>query len=324
MNTKDVGSFIAELRKEEGLTQKQLAENLGVTDKAVSKWETGKCYPDIEMIEKLSLMFNISINEILSGEKIQPEKIQENADKNIVQAMKNTKKVKRKGQIIILILGIISFLVGMFSLYQAFNSQEHEHISLEMYSTTSSSLFNEISAAIYKEFYISSETICTDSYIRYDSNGDITYIDMQLWDRDTFKEVSIKYWLSDETSLPQTSITMHQRKEDLNVDGIHFNKYINFLSTKNIGTVVEKSGNTTENGYWINNDSYMYKTIEENSSYGILPDNYSYLYIDGNIIPFTNANQIEGKVFEIAVCVNSENDEENTMTGSCALINFPR
>lgn len=323
MNTIDVGNFIAELRKEKGLTQRQLAENLGVTDKAVSKWETGKCYPDIEMIEKLSVLFETSINEILSGEKIKPEKIQENADKNIVQAMKNTKKVKRKGQIIILVLGIISFIAGMFSLYQAINSQENEHISLNLYSTNSSSVFNEISAAIYKEFYISSETVCTDSCIRYDGNGDITYIDMRLWDSDTFKEVSIKYWLHDETSLPQTSISTRQMKEDLNEDGIHFNKYINFLATKNIGTVVEKSGNSTENGYWVNNDNYMYKTIEENSSYGILPENYSYLYIDGNIIPFTNANQIEGKVFEIAVCVNSENDE-SAMTGSCALINFPR
>jgi|GEM_PF-5709982 len=324
MNTIDVGKFITKMRKEKELTQKQLAENLGVTDKAVSKWETGKCYPDIETIEKLSLFFNVSINEILSGQKIHPENIQEKADKNIVQAMKNTKKIKRKGQIVILILGIITLISGIYSLHQAIKSQDYEHISLEMYSANSSSVFNEISTAIYKEFYISSETVCTDSYIRYDENDEITYIDMKLWDKHTFKEVSIKYWLSDENHLPQTSITMYQNNKDLNVDGIHFNKYINFLSTKNIGRIVEKSGKTTEYGYWINNDSYMYKTIEENSNYGILPDNYSYLYIDGEIIPFINANQIEGKVFEIAVCVNNENNDENTVTGSCALINFPR
>lgn len=324
MNTVEVGRFIAELRKEKELTQKQLAENLGVTDKAVSKWETGKCYPDIETIEKLSIIFDVSINEILSGKKINPENIQENADKNIVLALKNTKRVKQKGQIIILILGIISFIFGVISLIQVLNSEDYDHISLEMYSTNNSSVFNEISSAIYKEFYISSETVCTESYIRYDSSGDITYIDMKLWDKHTFKEVSIKYWLSDENSLPQVSITMYQNNKDLNIDGIHFNKYINFLSTKNIGKIVEKSGNTTEYGYWINNDSYMYKTIEENSNYGILPNNYSYIYIDGEIVPFTNANQTEGKVFEIAVCVDTVNTDENTITGSCALINFPR
>lgn len=147
---------------------------------------------------------------------------------------------------------------------------------------------------------------------------------MNLWDKHTFKEVSIKYWLSDKKSLPQVSITMYQNNKDLNIDGIHFNKYIAFLSQNNIGSIVKKSGNTTEYGYWINNDNYMYKTIEDNDNYGILPDNYCYLYIDGEIIPFTNANQIEGKVFEIAVCVNAENDNENTLTGSCALINIPR
>ena len=64
MNRFDVGRFIAQLRKENGLTQKELAEKLNVTDKAFSKWETGKCYPDIETIEKISHLFEISINEM--------------------------------------------------------------------------------------------------------------------------------------------------------------------------------------------------------------------------------------------------------------------
>ena len=65
-----VGKFISEQRKSKGLTQKELAEQLNVTDKAVSKWETGKGYPDIEILEKLSEIFCVSINDILSGEKI--------------------------------------------------------------------------------------------------------------------------------------------------------------------------------------------------------------------------------------------------------------
>lgn len=54
---------------------------LHVTDKAVSKWETGKCYPDIEMIEKLSGIFEVSIHEILSGKRIEPENQIEEAEK---------------------------------------------------------------------------------------------------------------------------------------------------------------------------------------------------------------------------------------------------
>ncbi len=324
MNTIDVGRFIATLRKEKGMTQKDLAEKLGVTDKAVSKWETGKCYPDIEIIEKISNLFNISINEILNGEKILPEKIQEEADKTIIQVIKNNKKEKNKGRIIALLLSIITLVSGFFALYQAINSPENEHISLQLYSKNSSSVFNELSAAIYKEFFISSDTVCTDSYIRYDQTGEVNYIDMCLWDSDTFKEISVKYWLHDEKGIPQTSITMRQNEEDLNVDGIDFDKYINFLATEDIGKIVEISGNTTDFGYAINNDSYMWKTIKETDTYGILPENYSYLYINGDIVPFTNASQIKGKVFEIAVLTEGQISGENECQSSCAIINIPR
>ncbi len=324
MNTIDVGKFICELRKEKGLTQKELAKNLNVTDKAVSKWETGKCYPDIEMLEKISTLFNVSINEILSGEKIQPEKIQEQADKNIIQVIKKSNKEKSKGQIIALILSIITFISGFYALYQSFTTKKNQHISIQTYSQNPTAVFNELSAAIYKEFQISTYTVCTDSHIVYDKDGNVTDIYMLLWDSHTFKEISVRYWLHDITGTPQTSITLSQKDFDLNIDGIHFNKYINLLSTENIGRVVELSGNTTDYGYSLHNDSYMWKTVEENDNYGILPYNYSFLYKDGDIIPFTNASQIEGKLFEIAVLINEVSENENQLQGSCALINIPR
>lgn len=238
--------------------------------------------------------------------------------------MKNSKKEKHKGQIIALILSIIVLVSGLYAIYQSINSPKSEHISLQMYSKNSNGVFNEISAAIYKEFYISSNTVCTDSFVKYDKNGKVTYIDMLLWDRDSFKEISVKYWLHDEKGTPQTSITMIQKDNDLNIDGILFNKYINFLSTEDIGKIVKISGSTTDFGYAINNNSSMWKTIEENDTYEIGPENYSYLYKNGDIVSFTNANQIEGKLFEVAVLDNIENDTENSLQGSCAIINIPR
>ena len=70
MNTYITGSVIKKLREEKGITQLQLAEELGVTDKAVSKWETGKGFPDITLIESLSQSLGVSVMELLSGEAV--------------------------------------------------------------------------------------------------------------------------------------------------------------------------------------------------------------------------------------------------------------
>lgn len=83
-----IGRFIASLRKEAGMTQEVLGVKLGVTNKTISRWETGKYMPDIEMIKLLSEVFSVSINEILSGERLNGADFRREADKNILIASK--------------------------------------------------------------------------------------------------------------------------------------------------------------------------------------------------------------------------------------------
>ena len=71
MDCTSVGNFIAELRKEKGPTQAELAERVGVTGGAVSKWERGLCYPDIETVVRLAEVLDLSVGEILAGQRIQ-------------------------------------------------------------------------------------------------------------------------------------------------------------------------------------------------------------------------------------------------------------
>ena len=68
-----IGKFIAQCRKDRGMTQMQLAEKLGITDRAVSKWETGKSMPDVAIITDLCRELGISLNDLLSGEVISSE-----------------------------------------------------------------------------------------------------------------------------------------------------------------------------------------------------------------------------------------------------------
>lgn len=83
MDTRKVGMFLAELRKQNKMTQEQLGEKIGVTNKTVSRWETGTYMPPIEMLEVLSDLYDISINEIITGEKLSETEYKQKAEENI-------------------------------------------------------------------------------------------------------------------------------------------------------------------------------------------------------------------------------------------------
>ena len=118
MTTQKCGEFIASLRKEKKLTQKELADKLNVTDKAISRWETGKGYPDVESLQNLSAFFCVSINELLAGEKAEIKSIEEIAEENILTAIteceknKKTKKTTIILSIIVALILIIPLLKG--------------------------------------------------------------------------------------------------------------------------------------------------------------------------------------------------------------------
>ena len=67
MNQEKIGRFISELRKEKGMTQSKMAEQLGITDRAISKWETGKSMPDSSIMLELCDLLSINVNELLKA-----------------------------------------------------------------------------------------------------------------------------------------------------------------------------------------------------------------------------------------------------------------
>ena len=96
MTSKECGNFIAELRKENELTQKDLAAKINVSDKAVSRWETGKGYPDVTSLVSLSEYFDVSVNELLAGKRLTVENIRETADENLISVFEQVQKNKKQ------------------------------------------------------------------------------------------------------------------------------------------------------------------------------------------------------------------------------------
>ena len=96
MNQERIGKFISELRKEKSMTQDQLAEKLGVTDKSISRWENGKTMPDLSMLTILSRELNVEISELLNGRRMDKEELEKLRDtiNNIIEYSNEEKKVK--------------------------------------------------------------------------------------------------------------------------------------------------------------------------------------------------------------------------------------
>lgn len=109
-----IGKFIASKRKEQGLTQLQLAEKLGITDRAVSKWETGKSLPDASLMPELCKLLKITINDLLCGEVVSVENYNEKAEKALLEMVKKEEMQNKKLMMYENIIGLgstLSFLI---------------------------------------------------------------------------------------------------------------------------------------------------------------------------------------------------------------------
>ena len=117
MNQVKIGKFIASKRKEQGLTQLQLAEKLGITDRAVSKWETGKSLPDASLMPELCKLLKITINDLLCGEVVSVENYNEKAEKALLEMVKKEELQNKKLMMYENVIGFgstISFLIQVF------------------------------------------------------------------------------------------------------------------------------------------------------------------------------------------------------------------
>ena len=117
MNQEKIGKFIAECRKMKKMTQQDLAEKLGVTDRAISNWENGKNMPDLSLFKPLCKELEISINDLISGEKVIEKEYQEKLEENIIKAIDYTnKKIEKRNNvtgILLIIFGVLTAVTAV-------------------------------------------------------------------------------------------------------------------------------------------------------------------------------------------------------------------
>ena len=106
-----IGKFIAECRKGKGLTQMQLAEKMNITDRAVSKWETGRAIPDASIMLELCNILGITVNDLLSGEIVTVDNYNKNLEKNLLEMVKAKEEADRKMLRLEIVIGVLSVVV---------------------------------------------------------------------------------------------------------------------------------------------------------------------------------------------------------------------
>ena len=111
MDQEKIGKFIAKCRKAKKITQSELAEQLGVTNRSVSNWENGKNMPDLSLFKPLCEILEITINELLSGEKLKKEEYQEKFEENFISVLSNVNEKNTKLKKILILLPLIFILI---------------------------------------------------------------------------------------------------------------------------------------------------------------------------------------------------------------------
>lgn len=192
MNQEKIGKFIARCRKDKNLTQEQLANKLGISDRAISKWENGKCLMDISFLKPLSEILGVSVVEILNGEKIVDENIYSKTEEvtlnTLDYAKSEIKKNKLKSIIAILTMLVVLFVI-VFVIYKCILLSKYNVEPVDNYEKFVENLEIKNTIKVYKKT-INDKDYLVESDIKLRNDfADYTRID---------ENISIKYYLYDD------------------------------------------------------------------------------------------------------------------------------
>ncbi len=300
MNTQKVGDFIHKERKKMNLTQKQLADMLNITDKAVSRWETGKGYPDIEMLVKLSDTFNVSVNELLNGERVAQENISKVADEQIVTAYKKEKNTKTKSKIIISIILVLSIIFCcIFSNVISNNLKREETILSKVNSTNLIELTNELEIILNDKhnlqlYDVFIEVICSNYQVVIDKENNVKLFEIGLVDLYN----RIEYFIEYNTQNKEWMIIENKIQNTKEHSGTPFNSIFEILVSIDFVKLCEKHYP----------DDWIYDNIMIDSGISYIfsgkDASYfgnSYLFEDGKLQLITNTKTLKGTYYTIII-----------------------
>ena len=302
MNENKTGAFISTLRKEKELTQAQLAEKLNVTDKAISRWETGKGMPDSSLLVPLANILGITVNELLTGEKIPEETFTQKSEDNLVVAVQRTETAVKKGKTvkIFLIVAVIFCVFSISFLIKTVIDKQNTVTYVGDFGTKNRIAVTELLIDLdSRNSYFSENTVCTDIDIRLDADGNFKSAEIKMNDESMHEYISLVL-LSPSEQPEQLSYIINKKYSYYSTeDGILYSDLCDFLKNEDF---IESAKNYSEiekyDEIYITGMSTLYFNFDGNGNTGFATQ---HLFANDELKKVNNDYDMNGKYYEIGV-----------------------
>lgn len=302
MNENKTGAFISTLRKEKELTQAQLAEKLNVTDKAISRWETGKGMPDSSLLVPLANILGITVNELLTGEKIPEETFTQKSEDNLVVAVQRTETAVKKGKTVkfFLIVAVIFCVFSISFLIKTVIDKQNTVTYIGDFGTKNRIAVTELLIDLdSRNSYFSENTVCTDIDIRLDAEGNFKHAEIKMNDESLHEYINLVLLSPSEQPEQLSYIITKKYSYYSTEDGILYSDLCDFLKTEEF---IESAKNYSEieifDEFYITGMSTLYFNFDgkDTTMFG-----KQHLFADGEFKKVWNASGMKGKYFEIGI-----------------------
>lgn len=302
MNENKTGVFISTLRKEKELTQAQLAEKLNVTDKAISRWETGKGMPDSSLLVPLANILGITVNELLTGEKIPEETFTQKSEDNLVVAVQRTETAVKKGKTVkfFLIVAVIFCVFSISFLIKTVIDKQNTVTYVGDFGTKNRIAVTELLIDLdSRNSYFSENTVCTDIDIRLDENGNFKHAEIKMNDESMHEYINLVLLSPSEQPEQLSYIITKKYSYYSTEDGILYSDLCDFLKNEDF---IESAKNYSQierfDEFYITGMSTLYFNFDGNGNTGFATQ---HLFANDELKKVNDDYGMNGKYYEIGV-----------------------
>ena len=302
MDVMKIGAFIKSQRTELNMTQKDLAEKIGCTDKAISRWETGKGMPDSSFLVPLSDILGITVNELLTGEKISEEAFTQKSEDNLVSAVKKTEKEIKKGKTtrLFLIVAIIFCVFSILFLIKTIIDKQNTVTYVGDFGTKNRIAVTELLIELdSRNSYFSENTVCTDFDIILDEKGNFKKAEITMNDESMHEYINIVLFSPSEQPEQLSYRIMKKNSYYSTEDGILYSDLCDFLKNEDF---IEAAKNYSEiesfDEFYITGTSTLYFNFDGNGNTGFANQ---HIFANDEFKKVSNDYGMNGKYYEIGV-----------------------